>query len=54
MQMASVEFARDVAGLDGADSTEFDDNPKHRVIFKLRALVDVEELGGTMPPGAYP
>jgi CTP synthase len=54
MQMASVEFARNVAGLEGADSTEFEENPKHRVIFKLRELVDVEELGGTMRLGAYP
>jgi len=54
MQMASVEFARNVAGLEGADSTEFDDAPKHRIIFKLRELVDVEELGGTMRLGAYP
>ena len=54
MQMASVEFARNVAGLEGADSTEFEDKPKHRVIFKLRELVDVEELGGTMRLGAYP
>ncbi len=54
MQMASVEFARDEVGLEGADSTEFDDNPKHRVIFKLRELIDVEELGGTMRLGAYP
>ncbi len=54
MQMASVEFARNVVGLEGADSTEFDDAPKHRVIFKLRELVDVEELGGTMRLGAYP
>jgi CTP synthase len=54
MQMASVEFARNVCGLEGADSTEFEENPKHRVIFKLRELVDVEELGGTMRLGAYP
>jgi CTP synthase len=54
MQMASVEFARNVVGLEGADSTEFEDAPKHRVIFKLRELVDVEELGGTMRLGAYP
>ncbi len=53
MQMASVEYARNVAGLDGADSTEFDENPRHRVIFKLRELIDVEELGGTMRLGAY-
>jgi CTP synthase len=54
MQMASVEYARNVCGLEGADSTEFEENPKHRVIFKLRELVDVEELGGTMRLGAYP
>jgi len=54
MQMASVEYARNVVGLDAADSTEFEENPKHRVIFKLRELVDVEELGGTMRLGAYP
>jgi CTP synthase len=54
MQMALVEFAQNVMGLDGADSTEFDDNPKHRIIFKLRELVDVEKLGGTMRLGAYP
>jgi len=54
MQMASVEFARNMAGLEGADSTEFEENPRHRVIFKLRELVDVEELGGTMRLGAYP
>ncbi len=54
MQMASVEFARHVAKLEGADSTEFEENPRHRVIFKLRELVDVEELGGTMRLGAYP
>jgi CTP synthase len=53
MQMASVEFARHVAHLEGAGSTEFDDNPRHRVIFKLRELVDVEELGGTMRLGSY-
>ncbi|MCE1227873.1 MAG: CTP synthase [Firmicutes bacterium] len=54
LQMASLEFARHVCGLEGADSTEFEENPKHRVIFKLRELVDVEELGGTMRLGSYP
>lgn len=54
MQMALVEFAQNVMGLDGADSTEFEANPKYRVIFKLRELVDVERLGGTMRLGAYP
>jgi len=54
MQCASIEFARSVAGLEGADSTEFDDDTPHRVIFKLRDLVGVEEMGGTMRLGAYP
>jgi len=54
MQMASVEFARNVAMLEGADSTEFNENPRHKIIFKLRELVDVEELGGTMRLGSYP
>ncbi len=53
MQMASIEFARNVVGLEGADSTEFDDKPRHKIIFKLRELIDVEELGGTMRLGAY-
>ncbi|MCL1908829.1 MAG: CTP synthase [Holophagaceae bacterium] len=54
MQMATVEFARNVAGLEGADSTEFDENPPHRVICKLGEIVDVEGPGGTMRLGSYP
>jgi CTP synthase len=53
MQTASIEFARNVAGLKDADSTEFDSETPHPVIFKLRDLVDVEELGGTMRLGAW-
>jgi len=40
--------------LKDADSTEFDLETPHPVIFKLRDLVDVEELGGTMRLGAWP
>ncbi len=54
MQCASIEFARHVAGLEGADSTEFDDDAPHPVIFKLRDLIGVEAMGGTMRLGAYP
>jgi CTP synthase len=54
MQTLVIEFARNVCGLDGANSTEFDASPKHRVIFKLRELLGVDELGGTMRLGAYP
>jgi len=54
MQTASIEFARNVCGLKDADSTEFDANTPYPVIFKLRDLVGVEELGGTMRLGAWP
>lgn len=54
MQCATIEFARNVAGLEGSDSTEFDDDAKHPVIFKLRDLIGVEAMGGTMRLGAYP
>jgi CTP synthase len=54
MQCATIEFARNVCGLEGADSTEFDEDTPHPVIFKLRDLIGVEELGGTMRLGAYP
>ena len=54
MQTACIEFAQNVAGLKDADSTEFDSETPQPVIFKLRDLVDVEELGGTMRLGAWP
>jgi CTP synthase len=54
MQCACIEFARNVCGLEGADSTEFDADTPHPVIFKLRDLVGVEAMGGTMRLGAYP
>ncbi|HEY0171723.1 MAG TPA: CTP synthase [Pyrinomonadaceae bacterium] len=53
MQTAVIEYARTVCGLSGADSTEFDAETPYPVIFKLRDLVDVEELGGTMRLGAW-
>jgi CTP synthase len=54
MQCAAIEFARHVVGLEGADSTEFDSDTPFPVIFKLRDLVNVEEMGGTMRLGAWP
>jgi CTP synthase len=53
MQTATIEYARTVCGLTNADSTEFDAETPHPVIFKLRDLVNVEELGGTMRLGAW-
>jgi CTP synthase len=52
-QWATVEYARHVCGLDGADSTEVDENAPHKVIYKLRDLLGVDELGGTMRLGRY-
>jgi CTP synthase len=54
MQTAVIEFARNVCGLTGADSTEFEAGSPYPVIYKLRDLLGVEELGGTMRLGAYP
>jgi len=53
MQTACVEFARDVCGLEHANSSEFDPATPHRIIYKLRELTGVEELGGTMRLGAW-
>ncbi len=54
MQTACIEYARNVCELKDADSAEFDVETPDPVIFKLRDLVDVEELGGTMRLGAWP
>jgi CTP synthase len=53
MQTACIEFARNVCGLEQANSSEFDPATPHRVIYKLRELRGVEELGGTMRLGAW-
>jgi len=53
MQTACIEFARDVCGLRDADSTEFNSDTPFPIIFKLRDLVGVDELGGTMRLGAW-
>ena len=54
MQTLVIEFARNVCGLTHAHSSEFDPAAEHRVIYKLRELKGVDELGGTMRLGAYP
>ena len=54
MQTAVIEFARNVCGLADANSTECDPATPDRVIYKLRELKGVDELGGTMRLGAYP
>jgi CTP synthase len=54
MQCTVIEYARNVCGIKDATSSEFDPETEHAVIYKLRDLLGVEELGGTMRLGAYP
>jgi CTP synthase len=54
MQCAVIEFARHVAGLQGAHSTEFDKNTPHPVICLLDEQRNITDKGGTMRLGAQP
>ena len=54
MQVAVAEFARHVAGMEGANSTEFDIETPHPVIDLLPEQKEVADLGGTMRLGADP
>ncbi len=54
MQCMTIEYARNVSGIRDATSSEFDPDTEHAIIYKLRDLLGVEELGGTMRLGAYP
>jgi CTP synthase len=53
LQAAVVEYARNVCGLQGANSTEFDEHTAHPVIDILPGQLEVERKGGTMRLGAY-
>jgi CTP synthase len=53
MQVMTVEFARNVLGLTGANSTEFDPQTPHPVIDLMDSQRDVTDKGGTMRLGAY-
>jgi CTP synthase len=52
-QWAVVEYARSVCGLPDADSTEISEETPHKVIYKLRDLLGVDDMGGTMRLGSY-
>src|SRR5437870_3660100 len=54
MQTACIEFARNACDLKEADSTDFNVDTPYPIIFKLRDLVNIEEMGGTMRLGAWP
>ncbi|MCL6473220.1 MAG: CTP synthase [Firmicutes bacterium] len=54
LQCAVVEYARNVVGLEGANSSEFDPETPHPVIDLLPEQKAIEDMGGTMRLGAYP
>ncbi len=54
MQLALVEFVRNVCGLSDASSSEFDENTKNPVIDILPDKAGIEDIGGTLRLGAYP
>ncbi len=54
MQMAVVEYARNVCGLEGANSAEFNRNAKHLVVDIMPDQRGIEDKGATMRLGAYP
>ncbi|MDO5359295.1 MAG: CTP synthase [Jeotgalicoccus sp.] len=54
MQLATVEFARNVAGLTGANSSELDEHTPHAIIDLMPDQKDVVDLGGTLRLGSFP
>jgi CTP synthase len=54
LQVAVIEFARNVAGLEGANSTEFDPYTPHPVIGLMPEQLEIDGLGGTMRLGSWP
>ncbi|WP_242216974.1 CTP synthase [Bacillus cereus group sp. BfR-BA-01380] len=54
MQLASIEFARNVLGLEGANSSEINPDTPYAIIDLLPEQKDVEDLGGTLRLGLYP
>jgi CTP synthase len=54
LQCSVIEFARNVVGLDDANTTEIDKNCRHPVVCLLDEQYDIVDLGGTMRLGSYP
>ncbi len=53
MQCATVEYARNVASLEDANSTEFNRQTPYKIFFKWRELKGIQDLGGTMRLGRF-
>jgi CTP synthase (UTP-ammonia lyase) len=54
MQLACIEFARDVAGLEDSNSTEVDPHCKNNIIDLMADQENIQEMGGTQRLGLYP
>ncbi|MGC8478854.1 MAG: CTP synthase [Candidatus Micrarchaeia archaeon] len=54
MQLMSIEYARNVCGLKGANSTEFNKSAKHKIIKLMESQHAVKYKGGTMRLGSWP
>ena len=54
MQLAIVEFARDVVGYHDAHSVELNPNTTHPVIHIMPDQIGIEDIGGTLRLGSYP
>jgi CTP synthase len=54
MQLATIEYARNVLGLEGAHTAEIDPDTKYPIIDLLPEQKDIENLGGTLRLGLYP
>jgi len=54
LQMAVVEFSRNVVGFKNANSSEFNPDSEHKVIDLMADQVDIVDMGGTMRLGKYP
>jgi len=53
MQVATIEYLRNVAGIKDAHSAEFDNKSKNKVFLKLKELVDIKEMGHNMRLGEF-
>jgi CTP synthase len=53
MQCATIEYARNIANLKAANSTDFDRRTPHKIFFKWRELKGVQDIGGTMRLGQF-
>ncbi len=54
MQLMAIEYARNVCGMAGANSSEFDENTKYKIVDLMESQRDIKQKGGTMRLGSWP